>query len=59
MQHSNSQLLHIQGSKAAIMSYRLLERLIQKTEPDAQEIINEAGIQGLKEIAQWKLKNQS
>jgi hypothetical protein len=50
-----SDLLHVQASKAAIMTYRLLENLIQKTQGDGKEIIVKAGIAGLKEIAEWKL----
>lgn len=53
-----SDLLHTQASKAAIMTYRLLEKLIQKTEQNSKEIIAEAGIQGLKEIAGWRLSKK-
>jgi hypothetical protein len=50
-----SDLLHVQASKAAIMTYRLLESLVQKTQSDSKEIITKAGMAGLKEIAEWKL----
>ncbi len=57
MQFSN--LLHVQGAKASIMTYRLLEKFIYKTEKVSKEIIVEAGNQGLKEIDKWKIANNN
>lgn len=49
-----SNLIHTQGAKAAIMTYRLLEKFIHKTEQSSKEIVDEAGELGLKDIAKWK-----
>jgi hypothetical protein len=55
MQFSN--LIHTQGAKAAIMTYRLLEMFIHKTEECSKEIVAEAGKQGLTDLAKWKIVN--
>ena len=53
MQFSN--LIHTQGAKAAIMTFRLLEKFIHKTQNDSKEIVDAAGELGLKDISKWKL----
>ena len=50
-----SSLLEIQGAKAAIMTYRLLERFIRTTQQQGKEIVVAAGNHALKEIYQWKI----
>ena len=50
-----SNLLQVQGAKAAIMTYRLLEQFIRTTEEHGKEIIVAAGNHGLQEISKWKV----
>lgn len=52
-----SNLIHTQGAKAAMMTFRLLENFIHKTENASKEIIAEAGALGFKDIAKWKIAN--
>ena len=54
-----SNLIHTQGAKAAMMTYRLLERFIHKSEIVSKETVNEAGDIGLKDIAKWKIPNSN
>lgn len=49
-----SKLLEVHGAKAAVMTYRLLERFIKATEEQGEEIVIAAGKQGLQEISKWK-----
>ena len=51
-----SNLINIQGAKAAMMTYRLLERFIHITEKEVgKEIVDTAGEIGFKDIAKWKI----
>lgn len=51
-----SNLIHTQGAKAAMMTYRLLERFIHATEKEiSKEIVGAAGEIGFKDIAKWKI----
>lgn len=55
MQYSN--LLEIHAAKATIMTYRLLEKFIKKTEAQGEEIVVAAGNNALQEISKWKINN--
>lgn len=57
MQFSN--LIHTQGAKAAIMTFRLLEKFIHKTEKSSKEIVTEASELGFKDLAKWKIANST
>jgi len=49
-----SKLLEVHGAKAAVMTYRLLEKFIKSTAEQGEEMVVAAGKQGLQEIAKWK-----
>jgi len=51
-----SKLLKIHGAKAAVMTYRLLEKFIKTNEQKGDEIVVAAGKQGLQEISKWKIE---
>ena len=57
MQYSN--LLEIHAAKATIMTYRLLEKFIKKTEEQGEEIVVAAGNNALQEISKWKINNNN
>lgn len=52
-----SDLINTKGAKAALMSYRLLEKFVQQISDNGKQIVLAASEQSMQDFAKWKVES--